>query len=242
LPRLIDFPCAEACWRDQSLAPQCLQQSPTVTRRQSGSLLQVRDIPPRLPPKLAQYLANQQSREAANRAFRIDVHTPSIELSSRVESMGLKEPRTNNLIGLLLTGRHRPIRDGVFSARSAFSNGRSGVEPAYSRNYAFSSFSRSSSAPISVPPFLRGEIAASDQVILAGRKMRDSPFLEKSDTGKNACATTTPRYAWRRAARRAPGCGIRARVRVPAPAWRAQSGLRLRNPRPVRCRIRRKAE
>jgi hypothetical protein len=71
------------------------------------------------------------------------------------------------LIGLLLTGTY-PDPEWSFSARSAFSNGGMG-NARHPPQSVLRFFSWCSSALISAPPLLRGEIAASDQVILAGR-------------------------------------------------------------------------
>jgi len=79
---------------------------------------------------------------------------------------GPKDPRTNNLIGLRLTRTH-PDPEWSFSARS-FSNGGMG-NARHPPPSVLRFFSWCSSAPISASPLLRGEIAASDQVILAGR-------------------------------------------------------------------------
>jgi hypothetical protein len=71
------------------------------------------------------------------------------------------------LIGLLLTGTH-PDPEWSFSARSAFSHGGIG-NARHPPQSVWRFFSWCSSALISASPLLRGEIAASDQVILAER-------------------------------------------------------------------------
>ena len=74
------------------------------------------------------------------------------------------DPRTNDLIGLRLTGTH-PDPEWSFSARSALSNGGMG-NARHPTQSVLRFFSWCSSALISASPLLRGEIAARTKLFL----------------------------------------------------------------------------